>query len=439
MKKKFGLIAALMLAFSLVLSACSSGGSGDSGDGSGSASSDGGDKSGNVKLEIFSWWTAGGEADALKALLKGFKEKYPDIKVVNAAVAGGAGSNAKAVLSTRMQGGDPPSTFQVHGGAELFQWVNAGKMSPLDKLYEKNDWKGKFPQKVIDMNSQNDHVWGVPMDIHRGNVIFYNKEIFDKYGIQPPKTFDDFFAVAEKLKAKGVTPLALGDKNVWPATMLFENILLGTLGPDKYAKLWTGDLPFDSDGVRQAAETFKKMLGYTNSGHSSLAWQDATQLVIDGKAAMNVMGDWAEGYFVSKGWEPKKDFGWIETPGTTDAFMIINDSFGLPKGVSNPDAVKKFLSYLGTPEAQAAFNKVKGSIPANTESDMSQFNVYSQSTMKDFKAADDKGTLALSLAHGSAASPGFLNQVNTAVNMFVTQKNVDTFIKSLTSASSQLK
>ncbi|HET7658183.1 MAG TPA: ABC transporter substrate-binding protein [Bacillales bacterium] len=439
MKKKYSLFAIFIVVLSLVLSAC--GGSGSSKETSGGTGSGGGSGSSdqNVKLEIFSWWTAGGESDALKALLKGFKAKYPDIKVVNAAVAGGAGSNAKAVLATRMQGGDPPSTFQVHGGAELFTWVDAGKMQPLDELYKKNNWKDKFPQKVIDMNSKNGHVWGVPVDIHRGNVIFYNKAIFDKYGIQPPKTFDDFFAACKKLKANGVTPLALGDKNIWPATMLFEDTLLGTLGPDKYAKLWTGDLSFDSDGVRQAAETFKKMLSYTNSGHSSLAWQDASQLVIDGKAAMNVMGDWAEGYFVSKGWKPNEDFGWVETPGTAKDFMIINDSFGLPKGVDNPDAVKKFLSYLGSPEAQATFNNLKGSIPANMDADMSKFNVYSKSTMKDFKAADENGTITLSLAHGSAAPPGFLNQVNTAVNMFVTQKNVDTFIKSLQSASSQLK
>ncbi|HET7627600.1 MAG TPA: extracellular solute-binding protein [Bacillales bacterium] len=435
MKKKFSLWTVMLLVVALLLSAC-----GGSGSGSEDASGDAGDGgSGKVKLEIFSWWTAGGEADALKALLKGFKEKYPNIDVVNAAVAGGAGSNAKAVLSTRMQGGDPPSTFQVHGGAELFQWVNAGKMSPLDELYKEKSWQDKFPQKVIDMNSKDGHVWGVPIDIHRGNVVFYNKAIFEKYGIEPPKTFDEFFAAAEKLKANGVTPLALGDKNVWPATMLFENVLLGTIGPENYAKLWTGELSFDSEGVRKAAERFKKMLDYVNEGHSSLAWQDATQLIIDGKAAMNVMGDWAEGYLVSKGWKPNEDFGWIESPGTTDDFMIINDSFGLPKGVEHPDAVKKFLGYLGTPEAQAAFNEIKGSIPANTETDMSGFNEYSQSAMKDFKAADEKGTLALSLAHGSAAPPGFLNQVNTAVNMFVTQKDVDSFLRSLKQASSQLQ
>jgi len=79
------------------------------------------------QLEIFSWWTAGGEAEGLNALFAVYKKKYPDVEIINAAVAGGAGAAAKAVLKTRMQGGNPPDSFQVHGGAELIEtWVKTG-------------------------------------------------------------------------------------------------------------------------------------------------------------------------------------------------------------------------------------------------------------------------------------------------------------------------
>jgi len=84
---------------------------------------------GESELEIFSWWTAGGEADGLNAMFKIFNEKYPDVEIINATVAGGAGSNAKAVLATRMQSGNPPDSFQVHAGHELIDtWVVADKM-----------------------------------------------------------------------------------------------------------------------------------------------------------------------------------------------------------------------------------------------------------------------------------------------------------------------
>ncbi|GHI01086.1 ABC transporter substrate-binding protein [Neobacillus kokaensis] len=426
MKRKLSIIGLLfILVFSMA--ACNSK----------SSSNDSKKSNEKTKLDIFSWWTGAGEEDGLNALIALFKEKYPDIPIENAAVAGGAGTNAKAVLASRMQGNDPPATFQVHGGAELNEtWVAAGKMEPLNDLYEEQGWNDKFPKELIDMVSKDGNIYSVPVDIHRGNVLWYNKKVFADNGVQPPATFDEFFKVAEQLKAKGVTPLALGDKEPWTATMLFEDILLGVLGPDDYGKLWTGDLSFDDAKVKEAAEIFKKMLGFVNEDHSSRNWQDASQLVANGDAAMNVMGDWAKGYFVNDlKLKVNEDFGYVTTPGTDGYFMIITDTFGLPKGVKNPDEVKKFLALLGSVEGQDVFNPLKGSIPARVDADPSKYDQYGKDTMEDFKTAK----LAPSLAHGSAAPEGFLTKVNQAINIFVTQKDVDQFIGSLKQASAELK
>src|SRR5512136_95338 len=89
-----------------------------------------------TQVEVFSWWTTGGEANGLQKLIDQFNTAHPDAEVINAAVAGGAGSNAKAVLKTRMLGGDPPDSFQVHMGHELIDtWVTTGFMEPLDDVY----------------------------------------------------------------------------------------------------------------------------------------------------------------------------------------------------------------------------------------------------------------------------------------------------------------
>jgi glucose/mannose transport system substrate-binding protein len=426
MKKSWLSLVSLLLVFSFVISGCSS-----------STSTKDKDDKKAVKLEIFSWWTGAGEEDGLKALIKLFKGKYPNVPIENAAVAGGAGTNAKAVLTSRMQGNDPPATFQVHGGAELNAgWVAAGKMESLNDLYAKEGWKDKFPQSLIDMVSKDGNIYSVPVNIHRGNVIWYNKKIFADNGLTPPKTFDEFFAVAEKLKAKGITPLSLGDKEPWTATMLFEDILVGTIGTEKYNKLWSGDLPLNDTGVIEATKTFKKMLDYVNADHSSRNWQDASQMVGKGEAAMNVMGDWAKGYFVNDlKLKANEDFGFITTPGTEGDFLVITDTFGLPKGVKNPEDVKKFLSVLGSVEGQDAFNPLKGSIPARIDADPAKYDEYGKQTIADFKDAK----LAPSLAHGSAAPEGFLTKVNQAINIFVTQKDVDQFIDSLVAASSDLK
>ncbi|ASS87167.1 ABC transporter substrate-binding protein [Geobacillus lituanicus] len=431
MRKKASAWLALALGVGMALSGCSSSNSSSSDD-----AKQGSQKAGE-KLEIFSWWTGAGEEDGLKALIKLFQEKYPDIEVENAAVAGGAGTNAKAVLASRMQGNDPPSTFQVHGGAELNEgWVAAGKMEPLNDLYEKEGWMDKFPKALIDMVSKDGNIYSVPVNIHRGNVLWYNKKVFADNGLQPPKTFDEFFQVADKLKAKGITPLALGDKEPWAATHLFENVLLGTLGTENYKKLWKGELSFNDPQVKQAVETFKKMLGYINEDHSSRNWQDAAQLVAEGKAAMYVMGDWAKGYFVNDlKLKVNEDFGYVPTPNTDGKFMVITDTFGLPKGVKNPDDVKKFLAVLGSVEGQDAFNPLKGSIPARIDADPSKYDEYGKQTMQDFKTAE----LAPSLAHGSAAPEGFVTKVNQAVNIFVTQKDVNSFTDTLVSAAAELK
>ena len=197
---------------------------------------------GGGELEIFSWWTAGGEADELNAMYGIFKQKSPDVEIINATVAGGAGSNAKAVLATRMQAGDPPDSFQVHAGHELIDsWVKAGKMEPVTFIFEENGWLDKYPQGVIDILSYEGDIWSVPVNIHRSNVMWYNKQVFADNGLEPPASFDEFFAAAEKLQAAGVTPLALGDNGIWTATHLFESVLLGIMGPEKYRGLWAGE------------------------------------------------------------------------------------------------------------------------------------------------------------------------------------------------------
>ena len=116
-------------------------------------------------LEIFSWWTGGGEAAGLDALLAKFNEMYPEVNVINSAVAGGSGVNARAVLQTRLLAGDPPGTFQVHAGEELNAvWVAAGAMEPLNALYEENGWMEQFPQGLLDLISSEGNIYSVPVN-----------------------------------------------------------------------------------------------------------------------------------------------------------------------------------------------------------------------------------------------------------------------------------
>ena len=377
---------------------------------------------GKGDLEIFSWWTAGGEADGLNAMYGIFSAKYPDVEIINATVAGGAGSNAKAVLATRMQSGDPPDSFQVHAGHELIDsWVVADAMEPVTFIFEENGWMGSYPPGVIDVLSYDGEIWSVPVNIHRSNVMWYNKQVFEDNDLSAPTTFDEFFAAADTLEAAGVTPLALGDNGIWAFTHLFENVLLGVMGPAKYRGLWDGSTDWGGGEVKEALETAAKLMGYVNADHAALSWDQAAQLVADGDAAATIMGDWAEGYFKSIGLNPDVEFGYEPSPGSGGTFMMLSDSFGLPKGAPHPENAAAWLTVCGSKEGQDAFNPLKGSIPARTDGDRSLYDVYLQSAMDDFASNE----ITPSLAHGAAASEGWVTAINDVMTLFVADLDVE--------------
>jgi glucose/mannose transport system substrate-binding protein len=367
------------------------------------------------KLEIFSWW-AGDEGPALQALIDLYSAEHPNVKVINATVTGGSGVNAKAVLKTRMLGGDAPDSFQVHAGQELIgTWVKANRMEDLTWLFEQEGWTNVFPAGLITLLSTDQGIWSVPVNIHRSNVFWYIPANLEKWGVKAPTTWDEFLAIAPTLKAQGITPLSLGEN--WTANHLWESVALAVLGPDKWQALWDGTLSFTSDEAVAVWELFGKILEYTNDDAASLSWQQATDMVVGGKAAFNVMGDWAAGYMsTTLGLEPGTDYAWSASPGTQGVFMMLSDSFGLPKGAPDRENAIAWLELLGSKAGSDAFNPLKGSISARTDSDLSLYNAYSQSAAQDWQ----NDVIAGSLTHGVVANEGFMNDFATVMEMFLT-------------------
>jgi len=391
---------------------------------------------GEDKLEVFSWWTSGGEAAALQALFDGYKKMNAKTEIINATVAGGGGTNAKAVLQTRLQGKNPPDTWQVHPGWELQgQYVDAGYVDPVTDLYKSEGWDKVLPKTLIDnvLTSKDGQIYIVLAGVHRGNGLWYNKKVTDKAGVTIGKTMsvDEFFAAADKLKAAGVDALCLGDKDAFAAPQLFENTLLGAIGPDKYMDLWSGKLAFDDPSVKKAMETFAKMLGYLNSDHSALTWDGAVAKLMDGKCAFNSMGDWAYGEFVKKGLKDNVDFGWVSHPGSNGAFMVVADGFVLAKGAPHKENTLTWLKAVGSKDGQEGFNPLKGSIPVRSDVDRKKFGEYHNWSLDSF-AADKQ---VPSVVHGSAAPASFQQAMYDATTSFITDKNVDAYAKALVAAA----
>jgi glucose/mannose transport system substrate-binding protein len=389
----------------------------------------GGEVTGEV--EVFSWWTGGGEAAGLEAMIGVFKQTDPGIEFINSAVAGGAGTNARAVLASRLQANDPPDSWQGHAGWELIgTYVAADQIEPLNFLYEEEGWLDVMPETLIPLISKDDNIYSVPVNIHRANVLWANPTVLEEAGIEIPTSFDEFVAALDTLRAGGMdAPLAMGEQ--WTSMHLFETVLLATLGAADYSALWEGTGSWESAGVTAALGNFATLLDYTNADASALSWQDAGQLVIEGSAAFNIMGDWQEGFFREIGSIPQEGYVWAPAPGTDGNFQFLSDSFVLAKNAPHRDAAIEWLKVAGSRAGQDAFNPVKGSIPARSDADRSLYGEYLLSAMDDW-ASD---TVVGSLTHGVVANDSWKSEIDTALGLFLQSKDVAAFQTALVAAA----
>ena len=250
------------------------------------------------------------------------------------------------------------------------------------------------------MCSYEGKIYSIPINVHQGNVIFYNNYLLYKYRIDEPLNIYDLIDEFKKLDEMSIKALSLGDKNKWTATHLFEAILLETMGSHNYKGLWEYSVSFNHPGFREGLEVFQELMNYVNEDHAALTWQDATRRIYTGEAVYNVMGDWGKGYLKTLGFETNIDFGWTFI-GSESSFMVITDTFGLPKQVPHPEGAKAWLKTSASVEGQDISNPIKGSIPTRTDTGMIKYYEFLLSTLIDFNQSST--ILAPSIVHGSAA------------------------------------
>jgi glucose/mannose transport system substrate-binding protein len=376
------------------------------------------------QLEIFSWWTSGGEVEALNALYAIFSREYPNVEVVNAALAGGQGQggNMKALLETRMLGGEPPDSFQVHLGRELIDsHVIAGRMEPLGWFYEEEGLYDVIPPDVVAIASYEGEPYSVPVNIHRSNVLWYRPSRLAEVGVtEPPATWEEFFEVAELLKAADIPAIAIAEQGNGGGFSghVFENILVSVMGAEKYRGLFDGTTGWDDPDVTASLEILNRLYDYANPDYLSTNWGDINdRFVSDDGPAMMVMGDWTHGVMLSKGFT---DYHWTTAPGTEGLYMLLSDSFGLPLNAPDRENAINFLRVIASVEGQDAFNVVKGSIPARTDTDRSIYDEYLTGSIEAFEA--DEGVP--SIQHGAAAKQSFLIDYDIAMADLATNHDV---------------
>ena len=354
-----------------------------------------------AEVEVMHWWTSGGEGAAVAVLKKDLESKGVTWK--DMAVAGGGGEAAMTALRARATAGDPPTAAQLLGMA-VTDWAREGFLGDLNEVANKEGWDKVVPPAVQRFGKYEGKWVAVPVNMHRPHWLWMNAKVFKENGLEPPKTWDEFNAIAEKLKAKGITPVAMGGQP-WQEATAWEAVVLGTGGPDFYQKaiIEADEKALTSDTMVKVFDEMRKIRGYVDANFSGRDWNLATAMVIKGEAGMQLMGDWAKGEVIAAKLKPGVDVLCSVAPGTQGSFLFNTDFFAMFKvGADKRDAQLKMASAAMSPSFQETFNLAKGSIPARTDVSGDKFDECGKKSMADLKDAIASNHLYGSLAHGHA-------------------------------------
>ncbi|KWC61005.1 ABC transporter substrate-binding protein [Burkholderia ubonensis] len=368
-------------------------------------------------VTVLHWWTSGGESKAVGVLKDDLQKQGYVWK--DFAVAGGAGAAAMTALKTKVISGDAPSAAQIKGPL-IQDWAEQGVLVNIDQAT--GDWKQNLPPEIDKIMKYKGHTVGAPFSVHRVNWLYINKAALDKIGAKAPATWPEFFAVADKLKAAGIQPIAMGGQP-WQDLTLWEDVVLSQ-GPAFYKKALVDldQATLTSPQMLDVFNTVRKIQGYFDSGRNGRDWNLATAMVINGKAGMQFMGDWAKGEFETAGKKAGKDYICAPVPGTANAFTFNVDSFVFfqQKGQSAATPGQLALAKtIMTPDFQEQFSLLKGSVPVRLGVKMDKFDDCAKKSYADEQTAIKSGGFVPSLAHGMAQGDATAGAITDVVTKFM--------------------
>ena len=350
-----------------------------------------------TELEVTHWWTSGGEAAAVAEFAKAFDATGN--KWVDGAIAG-SGSVARPIIISRIMGGNPMGATQMNPGTDADELIAAGLMQDLTELATKEDWANILrPASQLESCTKDGKVYCVPVNLHSGQWMWTNRHVFEDNGMIPPTNFNELIALAPALQDKGIQPLSLSQG--WPVTLMVNDILVAIAGVDNFVAVYK-DRNMDVARGAEFGKVFEALAAvrqFAPADKMVPQWNEAVALVIEGKAAANIMGDWAGGEFAVAGLVAGKDYDCLPGLGVTPVLDTGGDVFYFPKNADPAvtAAQMTLASTLVTKEVQVAFNLKKGSLPMRADVDLSAANDCMQKGLQilDHSTAVFPGTIQM--------------------------------------------
>ena len=324
--------------------------------------------------EVTHWWTSGGEAAAVAEFAKAFDATGN--KWVDGAIAG-SGDTARPIIISRIMGGNPMCATQLNPGTDADELIAAGLMQDLTDLASKEDWANILrPASQLESCTKDGKVYCVPVNLHSAQWMWVNRKVFESNGMAVPANWSELMAAAPALQEKGIQPLSLAQG--WPVGLLVNDLLVAIAGVDNFVKVYKDRDQAIATGPEFAAvfEAVAQARQYATADKMVPQWNEAVGLVIEGKAAANVMGDWAGGEFAVANMVAGVDYDCLPGLGVTPVLNTGGDVFYFPKSADPAvtEAQMLMASTLVTKEVQVAFNLKKGSLPMRADVDLSAAN-----------------------------------------------------------------
>jgi glucose/mannose transport system substrate-binding protein len=342
-------------------------------------------------VEVLHWWTTGGTAAAAAKLKEAALAAGVNWKDV--AVAGN--ENQRTLLRTKMMKGDAPGAAQIVGDIEQFA-DQRDKLFDLNAIAKEQNWDAVLPKVIQDyVKVGSGYYAAVPLNVHRLSVMYVNVALLNKLGAkEAPKTWDEFFVLADKAKAAGINPIAWGNPMVMQ--VVFNQVAFGTMGAPAFKKAFIdGDeATLRSPALLKTFENYRRLGAYADKSAITKRWNEGTQSVMAGETLAQIMGDWAKGEFTRAGKKSGVDYLCVPSPGTAGSMNFNTDGFlFLKTRVDQSKAQATLARVLMDKSTQESFNLAKGSVPARMDVDLSKFDDCSKTTYAEFNAANKAGTL----------------------------------------------
>jgi glucose/mannose transport system substrate-binding protein len=320
-----------------------------------------------LRAEVLHWWTSGGEGAAVRTLAGAYRARGG--VWIDTAIAGA--EQARAVAITRIAGGRPPTAVLFNASRQFQDLVEQGQLTSVDDVAQRGGWDRLLPPAILDVVRVRGHYWAAPVSLHMPAWLWYSKSAFRKAGItREPASFEELFAALDRLRAAGLIPLAHGGQP-WQDSLVFRAVLASQGGRELYLKVFRDRdaAALRSPEFRRVLETFKRLHDYVDPGAVGRNWNDATALVISGRAGVQIMGDWVKAEFATAGQQAGRDYGCLPTLGAAAPVILQGDVLVFPRGRDrDAERAQALLAEVVTSaSAQAAFATRKGSIPVRAD------------------------------------------------------------------------